>query len=238
MSKNSKFKLGIILGSGLDVIADSLSGKETLSEELDGIHYKKVILVHSDEFPMVLFCGRRHFYEGYSRDETIGNITKAREIGIKYILITNAAGGLNENFEVSDLMLINSHITLNPKLKGSIRSFPYDKDLMNRFKEICNKQHIKFFDGVYTCLQGPAYETQAEIKFQKKAGADAAGMSTVPEVNEAVKQGIKVLGVSVITNLLKENCPSQITHQDVLKTSKKASEKLLFVVKRLANELK
>lgn len=238
MQKNNKFKFGIILGSGLDVIADSLPGKKTVSEELDGIHAKRVILVKSPSAPMVIFCGRKHFYEGYSSDEIIGNIYKAKEFGLEYLLITNAAGGLNLNFEKTDLMLVNSHINLNSKSAWGRHVFPYDKDLKNKFKKICYELNIKFHDGVYACLQGPAYETQAEIKFQKKIGADAAGMSTIPEVLEAVKQGIKVLAVSVITNLLKENTLAKTNHYSVLKTSKKASEKLLFVVKRLANELK
>jgi len=238
MQKNNKFKFGVILGSGLNVIADSLPGKETVSEELDGIHAKRVILVQSPETPMVLFCGRKHFYEGYSKDEIIENINKAKEFGVEYLLITNAAGGLNENFAESDLMLINSHINLNSKLAGKRFGFPYDKDLTDKFKKICYDLNIKFLDGVYACLPGPAYETPAEVKLLKKIGADAAGMSTVPEVFEAVKHGIKVLGVSVITNLLKENSTAETSHINILKTSQKASEKLLFVVKRLANELK
>jgi purine-nucleoside phosphorylase len=238
MQKNNKFKFGVILGSGLDVITDSLPGKETVSEELDGIHVKRVILVQSPETPMVLFCGRKHFYEGYSKDEIIKNVNKAKEFGVEYLLITNAAGGLNENFEESDLMLINSHINLNSKLAGKRFSFPYDKDLTDRFKKICYDLNIRFFDGVYACLPGPAYETPAEVKLLKKIGADAAGMSTVPEVFEAVKHGIKVLGVSIITNLLKENSIAETSHFNILKTSQKASEKLFFVVKRLANELK
>ncbi len=238
MQKNNKFKFGIILGSGLDVIADSLPGKKTVSEELDGIHAKRIILVESTETPMVLFSGRKHFYEGYAKEEITDNINKAGEFGVENLLITNAAGGLNENFGEADLMVINSHINLNSKLKGRRYSFPYDRDLEDRYKKVCYELNIKYFKGVYACLQGPAYETPAEIKLLKKMGADTAGMSTVPEVFEAVKQGIKVLGISVITNLLKQNIPAATSHIDVLKTSKKASEKLLFVVKRLANELK
>jgi len=238
MQKNNKFKFGVILGSGLDVIAESFLEKNIVSEELDGIHAKRVILIKSAETPMVLFCGRKHFYEGYSQDELIDNVKKAGEFGVEYLLVTNAAGGVNENFEESDLMLINSHVNLNAKLINERCQFPYDKELMSRFKNICYDLNLKFYDGVYACFPGPAYETPAEVTLLKKAGIDAVGMSTVPEVFEAVKRGIKVLAVSVITNLLIENCPAKASHHNILKTSQKASEKLLFVVKRLANELK
>ena len=238
MQKNNKFKFGVILGSGLDVISDSFPEKEIVSEELDGIHSKRVIIIQSPETPMVLFCGRKHFYEGYSKDELIDNVKKAGEFGVEYLLVTNAAGAVNENFEESDLMLINSHVYLNTKLINKRCQFPYDKDLIDRFKYICYDLNLKFHDGVYACLPGPAYETPAEIALLKKIGVDAVGMSTVPEVFEAVKLGIKVFAVSVITNLLKENSPIKANHFNILKTSQKASEKLLFVVKRLANELK
>jgi len=238
MQKISKVKLGVILGSGLDRAADFFPSAELISEELHGIHSKRIFLVDDLRNPVILYCGRKHFYEGYSQDEINANIEDAASRGVEYLLITNAAGGLNVNYEESDLMMIHSHINLNSKLRSERISFPYDKELNERFKNICYALNTKFYDGIYACLPGPAYETNSEILFLKKTGADAVGMSTVPEVLHAKKLGIKVLGVSVITNLLKENIHSLTTHKSVLETSKKASEKLFFVVKRLSNELK
>ncbi len=238
MSLYNKFKFGVILGSGLDVISESFPNTKIISQQLDGIHTKRVILVQSLETPMVLFSGRKHYYEGYTGEELTANIKQAKQLGMEYLLITNAAGGINENLEESDLMLIRSHVNLNPKLIHKRNNFKYDKYLAERFKQICFDENIKFHEGVYAYLPGPAYETNSEISLLRKTGADAAGMSTVPEALDAVKRGMKVLAVSVITNLLKENNRIETSHDYVLKTSQKASEKLLFVVKRLANELK
>jgi purine-nucleoside phosphorylase len=238
MQKNNMIKFGVILGSGLDKVADYFPSAKLLSEEHHGIHPKRILLVEDSDNFTVLYCGRKHFYEGYSRDEINANIEDAVSRGVEYLLMTNAAGGLNVNYEESDLMMIHSHINLNSKLSGDRISFPYDGELIDRFKNICYDLNAKFYSGIYACLPGPAYETNSEIRFLKKTGADAVGMSTVPEVLHAKKLGIKVLGVSVITNLLKENLHFMTAHNSVLETSKKASEKLFFVVKRLANELK
>jgi purine-nucleoside phosphorylase len=238
MQENNKVKFGVILGSGLNRVADYFPSAELVSKEPLGIHSKRIFKVDDQVNPVMLYCGRKHFYEGYSTDEINHNINDAASRGIEYLLITNAAGGLNVNFEESDLMLIHSHINLNSKLIGERISFHYDEMLNEKFKNICFDLNTKFYSGIYACLPGPAYETNSEIRFLKKTGADAVGMSTVPEVLHAKKLGIKVLGVSVITNLLRENKHFITTHQGVLETSKKASEKLFFVVKRLANELK
>lgn len=238
MQENNKVKLGVILGSGLDAVAELFTDRKLISQKSPGIHERRVYEVNCSESTVTLFCGRSHFYEGLSTEEITSNVTEAKERGIKYLLITNAAGGLNVNFEESDFMLINSHINLNSKLVFNKKLIKYDGELRTMFTKICSDLKIKLYNGVYASLPGPAYEANAEIKFLKKTGADAVGMSTIPEVFEAAKLGIKVIGLSVITNLLKENSPSSISHLNVLKTSKTASEKLFFVVKRLANELK
>ncbi len=238
MQRNNKFKFGVILGSGLDSLAQSMPGYKVVSEELDGVHAKRVMLVESEENPMVLLGGRKHFYEGYTETELTSNVRIAEEFGVENLLITNAAGGVNENFMEQDLMLIDSHVNLNTKVAGSRRSFPYDEDLKERFSSICYDLNLKLYSGTYVCLPGPAYETPSEIRLLRKIGADATGMSTVPEVSEAVNRGMKVVAVSVITNVLRENSLAPASHDSILETSKNASEKLLFVVKRLANELK
>lgn len=238
MLENNKVKFGVVLGSGLDTIADLFTEKKIVSEKSPGIHKRRVYEVRDSGSSTMLFCGRSHFYEGFTAEEITSNITEAKSRGIEYLLITNAAGGINVNFEESDFMLINSHINLNSKLLYDKKQINYDEKLRNLFTKVCSDLKIKLHNGVYASLSGPAYETNAEIKFLKKTGADAVGMSTIPEVFEASKSGIKVIGLSVITNLLRENSSTVINHKAVLKTSKCASEKLFFAVKRLANELK
>jgi purine-nucleoside phosphorylase len=238
MQRNNKVKFAVILGSGLDVIADFFPSRKLISEDKSGIHLKRVYLAQADDSQVLLFCGRRHYYEGYSAGEITSNIDDALARGVEYILLTNAAGGINVNFDESDLMLISSHINFNSKLISKRTKFPYDRSLMEYFSRTCRELKVKLHNGVYACLPGPAYETGSEIGFLKKTGADAAGMSTVPEILHASKLGIKVLAVSVITNILVQNMPSVTSHLDILKTSQKASEKLFFVVKSFANELK
>lgn len=238
MQENKKVKFGVILGSGLDHLADFFPEHKLISEKSPGIHKRRIYEVNTPDSRILLFCGRSHYYEGFSTEEITSNVSEAKSRGIEYLLITNAAGGINVNFEESDLMLINSHINLNPKLIFDKRQIIYDAYLLEIFTKVCNDLKIKFYNGIYASLPGPAYETNAEIRLLRKVGADSVGMSTIPEVFEASKQGIKVIGLSVITNLLKENSSSGINHLAVLKTSKTATEKLFFVVKRLANELK
>jgi purine-nucleoside phosphorylase len=234
----NKVNFAVILGSGLDAIAGFFPSRRLISEDKSGIHRKRVFLAEADKSRILLFCGRRHYYEGYSAREITASIDDASAYGVKYILLTNAAGGLNVNFEESDLMLINSHVNFNSKLQGKRTEISYNKTLMERFTETCSELKVKIHNGVYACLPGPAYETCSEISFLKRAGADAAGMSTVPEMLYGFNLGIKMLAVSVITNILVQNIPSVTSHSGILKTSQKASEKLFFVVKSFANELK
>ncbi len=238
MQENSKVKFGVILGSGLDVIADMFPERSLISEKSPGIHKRRIYKVSYEDSGILLICGRSHFYEGFSKEEITSNVLEAKANGVEYLLITNAAGGINVNLKEADIMLINSHINLNTKLIFKRRQIRYDSGISGVFSKTCRDLKIKFYNGVYASLPGPAYETNSEIKLLKKTGADAVGMSTIPEVFEALKQGIKVIAVSVITNLLRENTSSETSHLTILKTSKIASERLFFVVKRLANELK
>lgn len=234
--KNSK--LAIILGSGLDVVIDKFQQKTLITAQNKGIHKKRIYKAEVNNIQVLLFCGRSHYYEGFSNDIILENIKKAQEYGVKYILITNAAGGLNPYLHKSDIMLINSHISFNQRFNYKRTSyFPYDKELMLKFRDVCKSLKIKFLDGIYGCTHGPAYETSAEIRMLKKTGIDAIGMSTVPEVMEAYSDKIKILGLSVITNMLNENQIIPANHQEILKSANKASERLFNIINKLIIEL-
>jgi purine-nucleoside phosphorylase len=234
---NSNIVLGLILGSGIDLDENIITDKAIYSIDRGGIHIKIVYTCKINGKELLVFKGRKHFYEGFSRDEMLENIRIAKEHGVRNLLITNAAGGLNENFIDGDLMLITSHISFNNKLVYHKNSDPYSHELIEKFKRACMKSKVKLQEGLYGFYSGPTYETKAEIRMQKKIGLDAAGMSTIPEVYEAASLGMKVISVSVITNLLKENAILPASHEDVLFTAQKASASLNKAIENLISEL-
>lgn len=237
---NSKITLALILGSGVDLDDEMISGKTIIIEDKKGIHHKIIYTckVHGKE--VLVFRGRRHFYEGYSLDEITYNVNFAVKMGADNILITNAAGGLNENFAEGDLMLITSHINFINKLKfNDVKKQTgfYSKELQDKFRHACRISNVKLQEGAYGCYTGPTYETNSEIRFQKKIMLDAAGMSTVPEVIEAASNQINVIALSVITNLLKENSAAETSHDNVLITAHKASLSLKKVLPAFISQL-
>lgn len=238
MDNLNSIVLAVILGSGLDNIMEMIDSKKLISSDDSGFHKKKTYLTEISNKKVLFFCGRNHFYEGIAQEKILENITKINKLDIKNLIITNAAGGINPDFKVSDLMLINSHINFNQKLKNQ-RSFhfPYNYGLAERFTKSCNKIKVPYHEGIYGCIHGPAYETNAEIRMLKKYGVDAIGMSTIPEVVYGMTAGIKILGLSVITNLLKENISITAYHEDIVKTAKNASENLFNAIKNILIEL-
>lgn len=237
MIKNKNIALGLILGSGVDLSDDIITEKNVIFEETKGVHHKLIYECKIAGADVLVFKGRKHFYEGYTPDEIISNIKTANELGVKNLLITNAAGGLNENFCEGDLMLIMSHINFIDKLPKQPSANTYSKVLQEKFREACRIAKVRLQEGTYGCYSGPTYETKAEIRFQKKIGLDAAGMSTVPEVNNANYYGINVIGVSIITNILKENSIAVASHEDVLITAHLASKNLDNVIPAFISEL-
>lgn len=237
---NSKIALALILGSGVDLDEDIISDRTILLEDSAGIHRKTIYRCRVNDKDVLVFKGRRHFYEGYSLEEITYNINYAIKHGADKILITNAAGGLNDNFSDGDLMLITSHINFIDKLRfaGERTHRPfYSKELQDKFRFSCKVSNVKLHEGTYGCYSGPTYETNAEIRFQKKIMLDAAGMSTVPEVIEAASNTISVVALSVITNLLKENSAGQTSHENVLLTAQKASLNLKKVLPVFISQL-
>ena len=181
--------------------------------------------------------GRFHFYEGYSMAQVTLPVRVMKLLGIHTLIVTNAAGGLNPEFRPGDLMVINDHMNLmgsnpligpNPDELGP--RFPdmsdaYDSGMRRIALDVAGRLGIPIRQGVYLGVTGPSYETPAEIRMYRTLGADAVGMSTVPEVIVAVQMGIPVLGISCITNMAAGMEPRKIAHSDVLKTAKKVEEK-------------
>lgn len=227
-------KTGVILGSGLNRFSEELSSPELIHEDENSFHKLKVFTGDIDDNKVALFAGRRHYYEGYSKEKILENVNIANELGIKLLIITNAAGGINKNFNVSDLMLITSHLNFNNSGISFRKNINiYDERKSMAVKELAADADIFIQTGSYCCLSGPMYETKSEIKFLSKLGIDAVGMSTVPEILYANSLGIKTIGISCITNLLSENSEKLTTHEEVVEAGNNAYKNFSALLKIL-----
>ena len=199
--------------------------------------------------PVIVLKGRLHYYEGYTMDEITFPIRVMAALGVKQIIITNAAGGINKNFAPGDFMIIRDHINFgfdNP-LMGSdgndLRTeFPdvsdvYSKDLIILAKKIAKENNIDIHEGVYVFFTGPTYETPAEIKMMSILGADAVGMSVVPESMAAVHGGAKILGISCITNMASGISDRPLDHNEVIETAQGIKEKFLIYIKGIIKDI-
>jgi purine-nucleoside phosphorylase len=232
-------KVGIILGSGLGTFADALEQataipySELPNFPLSGVagHAGRLVLGKLGGESIVAMQGRVHFYEGYTPQQVAFPARVLCALGIKALVVTNAAGGINTAFKVGDLMAITDHLNLagyNPLIG------PNDDKLGTRFPDMSHAYDPKLLDlleksgvatgvalrkGVYCCLSGPSYETPAEIRMLRTLGADAVGMSTVPEVIAAAHMGVKVAGISCITNLAAGISKQPLSHEEVGETA-------------------
>jgi purine-nucleoside phosphorylase len=240
-------ELGLILGSGLGVLAE-------LIEDAVVIPYAEIphfpvstVFGHAGELvvgrvkgkKVVLMKGRFHMYEGYSAEEVSFPVRVMKALGIQTLIVTNAAGGVNTNFEVGDLMLINDHINMtgrNPLIGHNEESlgarFPdmseaYSRKLRKLAHEVAKEQGITLRDGVYIGLQGPTFETPAEIRMTRILGADTVGMSTVSEVIVARHSGVEVLGFSCVTNMAAGILDQPLSHEEVMETGERVKQKFL-----------
>ncbi len=229
-------EFGVILGSGLGGFTEDIAIEFTLPyneipnfpvSTVEG-HKGALVFGTIGDKKVVAMQGRFHFYEGYDMKEVTFPVRVMRELGIKTLFVSNAAGGTNPAFEIGDLMIIRDHINFFPEhpLHGKNIEygprFPdmseaYSKELINKALEIAKEKGIKVQQGVYIGTQGPTFETPAEYKMFHILGADAVGMSTVPEVIVANHCGIKVFGVSVITDLGVEGKIVEVSHEEVQK---------------------
>lgn len=190
-------------------------------------------------------AGRVHFYEGHDMDAVTFGIRVLAGLGVETVVLTNAAGGLDPKFKVGDVMMLTDHINLmgaNP-LRGTMTvggsgfvdmTHAYDLDLQLLLRRAGRQAKVSIRRGVYLAVSGPSYETPAEIRAFRRLGADAVGMSTVPEVIVARQEGLRVAAVSCITNLAAGMAPGGLSHDEVLKTGRSTSEQAARLLKRFA----
>lgn len=244
----------IILGTGLGSLVHEITDKYEISYEtiphfpistVEG-HNGKLILGKLGNKDIIAMQGRFHYYEGYSMNEVTFPIRVMHELGIKTLFVSNAAGGMNPSFEIGDLMIITDHINHFPEHPLRGKNIPYgprfpdmseayDKSLILQADQIAKEKGIKVQHGVYIGTQGPTYETPAEYKMFRILGADAVGMSTVPEVIVAKHCGIRVFGISVITDLGVEGKIVEVTHEDVQKAADEAQPLMTTIMRELIN---
>lgn len=249
-------KIGLILGSGLGEYADSFSEPiifpyseiPHFPQSTVSGHKGCLVFQALHQTTVVAMQGRFHYYEGYSMEQITFPIRVLGMLGTQRLIVTNAAGGINPNFAAGNLMLITDHINLmgtNP-LRG-----PHDDRFGPRFpdmSEAYNREDTRIFEmvaerigvelqkGVYVGLGGPSYETPAEIRMLRTLGADAVGMSTVPEVIVANQMGIRVSGVSCITNMAAGISPVKLTHQEVMETAERVKEQFMALIDGVIRE--
>ncbi|MDE6375034.1 MAG: purine-nucleoside phosphorylase [Alistipes sp.] len=243
-------EVGIILGTGLGDFAEQITAEYSLDyKSIPGFpvstvegHKGRLIFGTLEGRRVVAMQGRFHFYEGYTMQQVTFPVRVMQQLGIGYLFVSNASGGINTSFRVGDLMVITDHINLmpNPLIGPNMAEFGprfpdmhncYDKGLIARATAIAEQEGIKLQYGVYVGGTGPTFETQAEYRYFKAIGGDAAGMSTVPEVIVARHMSIPVFGVSVITNCgLSEEIGD---HEDVQLQGKKAGVKMQSLFRRL-----
>jgi purine-nucleoside phosphorylase len=254
---NVKPRLGLILGSGLGAFADSIkvdwSAEYSLiphfgTTSVEG-HKGRLIMGHIGDVPVAALQGRLHMYEGYSMAEVVFPTRTLAMLGIEVLLVTNAAGGMLKRMKPGDFMAIQDHINLmgdNP-LRGKNMDqigprFPdmteaYDRRLVQLSLKCGKKIGLRIQPGVYIGLPGPTYETPAEVRYLQKIGGSAVGMSTVPEVIAANHFGVRVCGVSCITNLAAGLTSSKLSHKEVTETGKLVESKFQNFVGLLVQEI-
>lgn len=250
-------KVGLILGSGLGVLADYMENAVTLKYEdipyfptstVEG-HAGELLVGELKGVPVILMKGRFHMYEGYAPEITAFPVRVMKQLGVERVLVTNAAGGVNLEYEPGDLMLISDHLNLTGKspLVGTNESeigprFPdmseaYCKALRQMAHEVAASQGITLREGVYAGMLGPAYETPAEIRMLRTLGADAVGMSTVAEVIVASHAGMEVLGMSCISNMAAGILDQPLSHSEVMETTDRVRETFLNLVLAIVPKL-
>jgi purine-nucleoside phosphorylase len=244
-------QIGIILGSGLGGLVDEIENPVSVRFEdiphfpvssVDG-HRGEVLCGTLCGACLLALCGRVHYYEGYAMRQVAFPIRVMAALDVKTVIVTNSVGAINAAYKPGDIVAIRDHLNLmgdNP-LKGS-NDFvdlteAYSRELRNLAREIADRQGITLRSGVYAGYSGPSYETPAEIRALRIMGADMVGMSTVPEVIQANSLGMKVLGLSMITNMAAGMSAKPLSHEDVIETSKKASAKFATLVKEIIGEL-
>lgn len=250
-------EIGLILGSGLGVMGEEVENKIIINysdipnfpvSTVEG-HKSRFIFGTLNNKKVAVMQGRFHFYEGYKMQEVVFPVWVMKALGISKLIVTNAAGGVNERFTPGDLMLINDHINFagtNPLMGQNIEEFgprfpdmsnAYNKDFLSIAKKSAENNGISIQEGAYMMFTGPNYETPAEIRMSRVLGGDAVGMSTVPEVMAANHSGMKVLGISCITNMAAGILDQPLNHHEVMDTAEKVKTKFITLVKEIIKNI-
>lgn len=249
--------IGIILGTGLGALVDEIEIDRVIPyEEIPHFpvstvetHKGNLVLGHLAGRPVVVMQGRFHYYEGYDLKQVTFPVRVMKRLGAQVLLVSNAAGGMNRNMKRGDLMLITDHINLlgdNP-LRGPNDPelgprFPdmssvYDRELRELALQIALENGIYLHQGVYVALSGPNLETPAEYRFLITIGADAVGMSTVPEVIVAKHAGMRVFGISCITDLAIDGVVEPVSFEEIVNAAKEAEPKMTLIIKELVQRM-
>lgn len=249
--------IGLVLGSGLGVLADEIENPTVIPyQEIPGFtvstvvgHKGQLVIGKLQGKQVVAMQGRFHYYEGHDLADVVFPIRIMKLLGVETLIVTNAAGGINESYRPGDLMLIKDHINLtgrNPLIGPNDDSlgtrFPdmseaYSKRLRELAKSVAAEQSIQLQEGVYVGLLGPSYETPAEIRMLRILGGDAVGMSTVPEVIVAKHMQMEVLGISCISNMAAGILEQPLSHEEVMETTEKVKAEFLGLVQGVLAKL-
>jgi purine-nucleoside phosphorylase len=246
--------LGLVLGSGFHPVAAAVEGAiEVRYSNLPGFpqttvagHEGKVLIGRLGGTPVIVLCGRVHYYEGHAMEQVTFPVRVLAEFGIEHLLLSNAAGGINRKFKAGDFMMLSDHINMmgvNP-LRGPVpMGHPrfvdltrcYDPRLAGLLKKAARALNIVLRSGVYLAVSGPSYETPAEIRAFGRLGADAVGMSTVPEAITARQYGVAVAGLSCITNLAAGLTGGLLSHADVLEQADRNKVRAVALLRKFAS---
>lgn len=253
-------RVGLILGSGLGGLAESVEQPQMIEyreiphwpvSTVQG-HAGRLVIGILEGQPVLVMQGRAHYYEGYTMAQVTFPIRVMQSLGVETLIVTNAAGAVNPTFEPGDVMLITDHINLigmaglnplrGPNLDSFGERFPdmsqaYDRDLMVICRTVAAESGVLLREGVYICLAGPSFETPADLRFLRLIGADAVGMSTVPEVTVARHGKMRVLGLSGISNKANLDGNTVTTHEEVLQAGKVLVPKLTALIRGVLRRL-
>ncbi len=247
---------GVILGSGLGGFTNDISVEFTIPysaipnfpvSTVEG-HKGALVFGSIGTKKVIAMQGRFHFYEGYSMKEVTFPVRVMKYLGVQKLIVSNASGGVNVNYKVGDIVLINDHVNMMPEhpLRGKNderfgprfvnMSAPYSRKMIAKAKEIAISLRIEVKDGIYLGLQGPTFETLSEYRMVKNIGADCVGMSTVPEVIVARHMDIECFGISVITDMGDEGNIDTVSHSEVLEAAQKAEPEVRNLIRMLILE--
>lgn len=249
-------KMGIILGSGLGSVADQLSGSITIPyQAIPGIHSGSVqghaslmVMGHLNDVPVVCLKGRLHIYEGTPYEQVRTFVRMIRQLGAETLVVTGAVGSMRPEMGPGEIMMITDHINLqpgNPLVGPNDESIgprfvslenAYDADLRDVVLEVGKRLNIMVHEGIYLSVLGPSFETPAEIRAYQSLGADAVGMSVVPEVILARHCGMKVMGLTAVTNLAVGLSTEKVTHEGTLHYGEIASRKMIKLITEFVKE--